>query len=327
MSIFQLFEIGKSAIFASKTALGITSNNIANVNTEGYCRQDAIMQIANPVEMNGDYIGRGVGDVEIRRYYDLFIHRQIITQSNHYGRSYSLDRGLSYVEQIFNEVQDLGLLNSLQSYFNTWQEVADNPEDTAQRTVLLRSARSFINVTKQTESDIMSTLKFMNDEIGSVVDHINILTSNIAKANERIAEIEAGSSTEKAATFRDERGRLMTELSEYMDYDWTESDDGAITVIGGRRTLVSGIESYQLATSLGGDGDRTITSRGSDITSLFREGKLAGYIEARDFIRNSALYDLRKLAAAIIKETNVLHNSGYGLDSSTGNDFFKALTL
>lgn len=327
MSLFTLFEIGKSAIFASKTALGITSNNIANVNTPGYNRQVAIMQIANPVEINGDYLGRGVGDVDLRRYYDLFLHRQIITQNNHYGKSYSLDRGLNYVEEIFNEVQDLGLMNTMQEYLNTWQEVADNPEDTAQRTVLLRKAQSFVNIAKQMEADVMSTLKFVNDEIEAVVDHVNILTGNIAKANERITEIEAGSGTEKAATFRDERERLMSELAEYMDYDWIETGDGSITIIGGRRTLVTGIDSYDLGTSITGDGDRVITSEGQDITSLFSEGQIAGYIESRDFMRDDILFDLRKLVAGITKETNVLHYNGFGLDGSTGNDFFNPLTV
>jgi flagellar hook-associated protein 1 FlgK len=31
--------------------------------------------------------------------------------------------------------------------------------------------------------------------------------------------------------------------------------------------------------------------------------------------------------ASVVKETNLLHNSGYGLDGSTGNDYFSPLTL
>jgi flagellar hook-associated protein 1 FlgK len=327
MSLLTLFEIGKSSIFANKTALGITSNNIANANTEGYNRQAAIMRIANPVEEAGVFMGRGVADVEMKRFYDMFLHRQIMTQNNHYGKSYSLGRGLSYIEEVFNEVQDLGLMNSLEGYFAAWQEVANNPEDTAQRTVLMRKAESFINMSKQMESDVSSTLKFLNDEIESVVDHINLLTGNIAKTNDRIAELEAGSAVEKAAVFRDQREQLMTELREYMDYDSVEMDDGTITIIAGRRTLVTGIESYALSTSTDAEGDRTVTSAGIDITSFINDGRLAGYVEARNFMREDTLADLRKLVAGIVKETNVLHYDGFGLDGTTNNDFFNALTV
>ena len=62
MSLAGLFDIGRSGIFANQLALRVASNNIANVNTPGYSRQDVIMQIANPVQLSGHYLGRGVGD-------------------------------------------------------------------------------------------------------------------------------------------------------------------------------------------------------------------------------------------------------------------------
>ena len=321
-----LFDIGRSGIFANQLALRVTSNNISNVNTPGYSRQDVIMKIASPVELQGKHLGRGVGDVEIRRSFDSFIFLQVLGQSSSYGSSYSLERGLSQVEQIFNEVQDFGLSNFMEEYFNAWQEVAANPEESAQRSTLLIKAQAFINAAQQIERDLLQNVKFVNDEIGDIADQVNVITKNIATINGKIIGIEAGG-VETANVFRDEREELMKELAELVDYDWNETSDGSVTIVAGRRSIVAGIRSYDLSTSLNLEGDRDVYNGGVKATSFFQSGQLGGFISLRDDIKTNPLSSLRKLVASITKETNILHYSGYGLDGSTSNDFFDPLQL
>lgn len=188
MSLSGLFDIGKSALFASQTALNVISNNIANVNTPGYSRHEAVLSVANPVQFRGNYIGRGVGDVDVKRHYDSFIHLQIIGQNQSYGKSYALERGLSHVEQVFNEAQNLGLANPLKQYFNAWQDVSTSPDGQPQRIALLQNAKSLVHRAQQMEDSMLSTLKEINDDIGNVVNEINTINSKIATLNEKIAE-------------------------------------------------------------------------------------------------------------------------------------------
>jgi flagellar hook-associated protein 1 FlgK len=327
MSLLGLFDIGRSGVYANQKALRVASNNIANVNTPGYSRQDVIMEIANPVQLHGEFLGRGVGEVNIRRHFDSFTFLQIIGQSASYGKSFSLDRGLSHIEQIFNEVQELGLLNTMEDYFNTWQEVATNPEGVAQRSTLLMKAEAFVNVVKQMESDIKNTLKFVNDEIGDSINQINVLTQNIATLNEKIIEVEAGGA-ETAHVFRDQREQIMKELAELVDYDWYESSDGTVTIVAGRGSIVAGVESFQLSTAMNLEGDREIFKSGVNLTSFFQSGQIGGYIALRNDIKTNTLYSLRKLVASITKETNVLHyDYGYDLDGNTNNNFFSPLQV
>jgi flagellar hook-associated protein 1 FlgK len=331
MSLAGLFDIGRSGIFANQLALRVASNNIANVNTPGYSRQDVIMQIANPVQYQDDYLGRGVGDVETRRYFDNFTYYQILGQSNNYGRSYSLDRGLSHIEQVFNETQGFGLLNSMQEYFNAWQDVANNPNETAQRSALLTKAGAFVNVARQMESDIKNTLKYLNDEIGDVVKEINVLSANIAEVNGKIMEVEAGG-VAVANTFRDQREKMMKELAELVDYDWNEDKDGTVTIVAGRRSIVAGVESYDLSTAINLDGDRDIYNGGVKVTSFIQSGELGGFISVRDDIKANALLTLRKMVASIIQETNYIHaysaaNPTYDLDGNQGTNFFTSIPL
>lgn len=327
MSLLGLFDIGKSAIFANQTALNAISNNIANVNTPGYSRQDVVLETTAGVQIRGDYLGRGVQIAGIRRHYDKFIHLQIIGQNQSYGRSYSLDQGLSHVEQIFNEAKELGLSTSLQDYFNAWQGVAANPEGQPQRITLLQKAEALIQNAKQIERDVTDTLKNVNDEIGNVVDRVNTITSQIAQLNEKIVQVEAGKTDKQASYLRDQRDKLLNDLAEQIDYTWYEGDNGDVTIMVGGKSLVTPEKAYQLSTSVDIEGNRSVTFRGEDLTSLFEKGQLGGNIAVRDDIKTDTLTSLRKLIASIIKETNSLHSSGYGLDGSTNNDFFDPLQI
>ncbi len=326
MSLFALFDIGRSGINASQRGLATASNNIANVNTPGYSRQDVILRVANPIELNGDYIGRGVGDTTVRRTFDNFTYVQLLGQSSSYGNSLALEGGLNHVEQIFNEAQDKGLLNFMQQYFNSWQDVSDNASDPAPRTALMRNSEAFINAAKQIEADLVNTIEFVNDEVGDVVDQINVLTTNIATVNGNIQQVEAGGS-EVANTFRDERERMMKELAQLIDYDWNENVDGTVTVVAARRSVVAGVESFDFTTALTLDGDRDVFSSGTNITSYIDKGELGGYISLREDLQTNTLNDIRKLVASVIQETNYLHYRGTGLDDSTGNNFFSTLQV
>jgi flagellar hook-associated protein 1 FlgK len=327
LSLFGLFDIGKSAILASQTALAVTSNNIANVNTPGFSRREALFAVASPVTLGGNLLGSGVTISGIKRYYDSFIQTQLWEQYQNYGKSSALDQTLSQVEQVFNEAQNIGLATPLTDFFNAWQEVATNPEGFAERSVLLQKANALVSVAKQMESGITDTLKNMNDSIDTIVDRINAIASGIATINSKIVQIEAGSQTDSAGDLRDQRDALLNELSNLVDFNSYEDKNGSITVTVGMRNLVSGETTNNLSTITNGDGDKELYLDGINITGNIQKGQLGGFFSVRDNIRTNSLNGLQRLIASLIKETNILHRAGYGLDGTTGNDFFTPLQL
>jgi len=327
MSIFGIFDIGKSALYANQLALNVVSNNIANVNTPGYNRQGVVMVSADPVQIRGDFVGRGIGDVDVKRHYDNFIFLQIIGQKQSYGLSDAMYDALSKIEQIFNEAQDIGLANVLSDYFNAWQDVATNPEGEAQRAALLEKSNALLQTAQQMESDIVETLEGVNNEIADVVTDINNLTSQIAEMNEKIVQVEAGLSQEEASYLRDQRDQLLTELGELVDFTSYEDDNGAVTILVAGKSLVNNDRSYNLTTSVDLEGNRHVYYGSDDITDFINQGKLGGLIAVRSDISDNVLFNLRRMIASLIKETNLIHENGYGLDGSTGNNFFGNLQI
>ena len=75
--ISSLFEIAKSALATSQTALTVTGHNVSNVNTPGYSRQAAVLSERPPVSSRPGMMGTGVYAMSIRRYVDQFINRQV----------------------------------------------------------------------------------------------------------------------------------------------------------------------------------------------------------------------------------------------------------
>ena len=327
MSIIGLFDIGKSALFASQAGLSVTSNNIANVNTPGYSRQELVLEIATPATTRSGFMGRGVTTAGIRRSYDRFIQSQLIGQQQSQGRSAAMDGTWGQVEQVFNEAQGFGLSAPLTDYFNAWQEVANDPEGQTPRTMLLQKAGALVSAAQGMERSVRNTLKSANDGIADAVTQVNGLAKDIASLNDRITQVESGANSEKANELRDQRDNLMSELSKLIEFSSYEDANGSVTITAGMRNLVSGARTNTLSTTVNSAGNRELSLDNINITGAIRNGQIGGYIAARADVESSALTGLRKIIASVTQQVNALHQGGFGLDASTGNDFFNPLQL
>jgi len=328
MSIIGLFNIGKSALSASQTALSVVNNNIANVNTPGYARQDVTLQISNPVQgVGGHLTGAGVTTAGIRRSYDRFIEAQLTQQYQFLGRSTSLEKTLGNVEQVFNDATGAGLQKNLTEFFNAWQTLATTPEGQAERTVLLQKAQSLVTNAKRMESSLVTVLKQTNGNISDMAGTVNSMATNISVLNKKIVQLEAGQSSEQANDLRSQRDNLVNQLADLADISSFENRDGSLTVTLGMRNLVSGDRATPLIARTDANGDTQLSLDNINITGNIETGQLGGLIAARQEITDNSIFGLRKLVASLTKEINLQHQAGYGLDGVRGRDFFSPLQL
>jgi len=327
MSLLNIMNIGKSALFANQAALNVTGHNISNVSTPGYTRQAVILEVATPAANSAGYLGRGVTIAGVQRSYARFIEGQLLGQEQSLGKSTAMDEVLSQVEQVFNDSAGLGLSKSLQAFFDSWESLASDADDTAQRTVLLSDARSLVSTAKQMETDLLETIGQINNEIADLADQVNTIARKISSLNEEIAKVEGGETNAKANDLRDTRGSLLTELGKLVEFSTVEDRDGSVTVMVGMRNLVDGTRVNEMTTTADGQGNLGVSIEGMDITSRIDKGRLSGLIDSRTAVGSGPLLQLRKLAAALTVEINAIHSPGYGLDGVNGRDFFPGLTL
>ncbi len=322
MSLSGLFEIGKSALIASQTGLAVTSNNIANVNTPGYSKESVTLEISSPFTSSAGPIGNGVTATSIARSYDSFTEAQLLNEQQNQSKSASMDQTWGQVEQVLNESQGIGLSGPLSDFFNAWNDVATTPDSPAARTVLLQKANTLVRSASTIESSIVDTVNNANTTITSDTKQINQLASDIASLNGQIVKSEAGTSGGSANDLRDQRDAKLTALGKLVDFSSYEDQNGSLTVVVGMRNLVSGVQTNQMTTAMDTNGNTTVRLDNIDITSNIQGGDIGGLIQSRNDIQTKTLASLRLLVASVAQQVNSLHTQGFGLDGSTGNNFF-----
>lgn len=331
--INTLFEIGKSALLASQKTISVIGQNVANVNTAGYSKQEAVLSEARALDGSPGQVGTGVQVSEIRRATDTLIEAQLNLSHQKLGRLAAYRSALFRLQGLYGDSEDQGIGAALNDVFSALQDVATNPADVTARNVLLSKAATLTGQLNQTATTLGEQRKSLNTQIGQTVTEINSLADQIADLNVKINE--ATIRGQNANDLRDQRGRLLNELGDKIAFSSLEDSTGQVAVFVGRgQVLVEQGTTHDLSTAIRGDngGFSDIhyaigSGTTQDITSFISNGKLKGLLDARDTDIPDQLAALDRLTAAIVTEVNQQHRQGYGLDGSTGNDFFSALSV
>ncbi|HEV7662891.1 MAG TPA: flagellar basal body protein, partial [Chloroflexota bacterium] len=143
-SPFFGIEIGMRALRTQQTLVDIANQNIANSNTPGYSRQGAVLSQTTPYptpvfRQSGQpgQLGTGVQVTEISRARDSFTDYQYRNQIGAQGRWDAQKDALSQIEAVVNEPSPSGLSSTMTKYFQSWQDVANNPSDVSIRANML----------------------------------------------------------------------------------------------------------------------------------------------------------------------------------------------
>jgi flagellar hook-associated protein 1 len=324
-AIYSVMSLAGKALLTHQKAINVTANNIANVNTPGYSRQKLILATSTPSLSNIGLMGTGVEAVGIERIYDRFLGLQINTETESLGRWQAQKDVLDEVEIIFDESVDFGLSQSLNDFWNAWQDLTNNPSGYNERLVLQAKSEVLANTFQRIYSDLQSAQRGIDARIEGTIEEINRLSREIADLNQKIMETEAGGY--RANDYRDKRDAALKELAQRIDISTFEDASGRVAVsVADGRTLVEGNSFRSLATA-DNDGHKNIqwvADDGTfvDITASITGGRLKGWIDGRDVSIADYLSQLDMLAQGIADAVNSLHQGGYGLDGSTGNDFF-----
>ncbi|MBL4851992.1 MAG: hypothetical protein JKY90_06900 [Gammaproteobacteria bacterium] len=136
-----LLDIGASALNANRQALATTSNNIANVNTEGFSRQRVGFSERPSDDTGLIRIGNGVTVDSVSRIYDAFSVNQVRINNASFSSFDTLNNFSAQLDNILAD-SNAGLSPAISGFFDSLQELATDPGSTATRQVLLSEAES-----------------------------------------------------------------------------------------------------------------------------------------------------------------------------------------
>jgi flagellar hook-associated protein 1 FlgK len=300
------------------TAINVANSNITNADSEGYTRQEAVIQAT----------GTGTSDVSsIRRVYDSFLAAQITDAKQELGKWTAEQECLSGIEEIFTSDDSTGLDAVMTEFWNSWEDLVSDPSSSTVRSTLAAAALSLTDTLNQMSESLSSMQESIDDEIAATADTANRYLGEIADLNKRLAT--AGSSDETVNTLKDEIDSLVSSLSSLIDISTYTNSQGQVCVqTTDGHTLVEGGTAWTLSTAANSSTgllDVTLSNGGGTsevITDDISGGELAGYIEVRDELIPGYQSSLDDLASAIITAVNTLHEAGYDLNGDAGVAFF-----
>lgn len=323
-----------SALLSFQRALATTGHNIANVNTDGFSRQRVDLSTQTPNSSGAGFIGNGVQVDTIQRSYDDFLERELRTSIGARDSSRTYAEFASVVDNLLADPNS-GLSPSLQNFFDSIQQVADDPTAIPARELMLSEAQSLVSSFHHIDGELDGLRDRIGIEFRNQVAEINDLADSIASLNEDIALAFGSGTGQPPNDLLDQRDQLVLKLSEKIGVTTLEQSDHTLNVyIGNGQPLVVGqkagslsvernsLDSRQLdiGFSFGGSGSGT-----SLITDKISGGSLGGIIGFRNEVLDPAQNRLGQIAVSLAETFNAQHRLGQDLDGTPGtslSDFF-----
>jgi len=324
--LFGIINLGLSALTAHRTAVDVTSHNLANANTPGYSRQEALLATNPPLPpagtaaaIVGGQTGTGVHVQAVRRAQEAFLALQSRTFRSELGRWSAAAPPLKEVESVLSPAPGTDLSALLDRFWDAWDTVANAPEDLGLRETLLGTAATLVDSFREA-SQRLQTIRLTTDVgITSRINEVNTLARQVAELNRQIqVALAEGRSPNDLLDSREIALDRLAELCGAMPF---LSEGGHLIIYLDGRPLVQGSAAFSLSVTTGSQGVQITTSYDGQPVRV-SNGEIGGLLQARDAAIPAYLQRLDAVASALVSQVNALHEAGYGLDGNTGVSFF-----
>ena len=248
----SILDMGRWAMFASQVQLQVTGENISNVNTEGYSRRSVTLEEAAYIDYQPGQLGTGVRATEVVRHFDSLVEELYLGQASLKDKWGNLFEQLQSVESLLNESSGYGVSTTLSQYFNSWNEVAQYPDDFGSRQAVVNDAATLVSTLTQVANDMALMQQRVNATVLSQVADANALMEDIATLNNEI-QIHHVEGENNANALFDERARKVRELGKLIDITTIDNGSGDFTIMTtAGQNLVDGDNFFALEFSAAG---------------------------------------------------------------------------
>ncbi|MFI8644965.1 flagellar hook-associated protein FlgK [Pseudomonas iridis] len=321
----SLLNIGMSGLSASQSSLATTGNNIANVDTAGYSRQQTVQGTKSSQQYGSVFIGTGTTLADVRRVYNSYLESQLHTATSLNSESASFLAQAKPLDGTLSDV-NTGLTGVLQKFFTSMQGVSTSATDDTSRQSVLTGAQAltgrFNSIAKQL-SDQNTTI---NGSLSDMTAQVNKLANSIAALNQKIGEIStSGGAPNDLLDSRNEAVRQLSELTGAQVVERGTSFDvyvgsGQPLVIGNTTNSLSTVPSKDDPTRMGIQMDRGSST--IDITSVINGGEIGGLLTYRKEVLDPSLNELGRVALVIADQINSQQAQGIDKNGDFGAAIF-----
>ncbi len=340
LGLFGSLSVASRSMQVQQQGIEVAGHNMANVNNPAYSRQRLAIQAASPVATPNGLVGAGSESSRILQVRNLLLDARITTESSVSGSLESQRQALQYAQANLGQQIDRqasgpegaaaaagigsqhGIGESLSAFFDSLQKVSVQTSDPADRGLVLTRAQQLAERFRQTDSRLAELNQSLNQVVDESVAQVNNMLEDIARLNAQIGEAEVHGDG-AANDIRDSRQSKLEELAKLVKFDAVSGPLGAVNIMIGGVIMVDSVVVRDRLEGYSDPAGHTLVRASAGNTPLnITGGRLHGAIESRDGPVQKLRDDLSLVAATLISEVNRIHQSGYGLDGSTGLDLF-----
>ena len=326
----DFLSIGASAVNVYRQAIATTSNNIANVNTEGYSKQAVNVSESYPTQIASYFIGTGSTVNNIQRSYDEFVERSLRDSASDLQATTPF---IEYTERIVDIMgsETANLTNAIEAFFNASRSLSVDPGSIPLRNEVVSSGQALASRfnTLSTQIDAVGTES--RDRLGAALEEVNNLAGQLLSINKQL-----GRNSEKSKQppqLMDQRDLILRKLSGLSTIGVTESSNGQVSVnFGGAGrgfeiVTSSGVREIAMVSDSAdptGDVQLVIDPRGiKQPLPLLSGGEVGGLLTFRNEVAKVARDGLDHIAVQFANKVNEVHRQGFDLNGDFGQDFFR----
>ncbi len=339
---YNSLEIGKKALIAQRLGLDVTSNNIANVNTPGFSRRDAVMSESGPHLDTGNFVGTGAMVEKMRTFREEFFDREVRTSVSTKSTYESDEQILQRIQAVLSEPSENGIGEMLGEFFNMMEELSLKPESIGIRESVLAQGQTIVDRFHSVAGQLTDAREEVKNSAQQNVKEINGLLRDISKLNGAVLKSKGKAGT-SAQTYVDQREKKLEDLSEMLKITVTSNEDGSLNVFTSGINLVTGpvANTLELTENINsaagerrtaltkidsnGNAIASFTPKEAEMGSLFKHFNVT--LDDKDSSGGFSVFKkVNQLANAFAKKINGLTQTGFGLDDTDavppGRNFF-----
>ncbi|EPJ80429.1 flagellar hook-associated protein FlgK [Pseudomonas sp. CFII68] len=314
-----------SGLSASQTALVTTGNNIANVDTAGYSRQQTVQTTKASNQYGNVFIGSGTTLADVRRVYNAFLEAQLKTTTSLNSDAAAYQGQITPLDSLLSD-SGTGLNGALTKFFASVQNVNAKPGDDASRQLLLSDAQALSNRFNSVANQLTEQSQNINGNLSNMVDQVNNLAATVAQLNKKIAEVSnAGGAPNDLL---DARSETIRQLSTFTGTQVVESGSSLDIYLGSGQPLVMGniVNTLQAVPDKNDPGRIGIQlnsgSSSMDLTSVLTGGEIGGLMRYRSTVLDPAMNELGRVALVVADQMNSVQASGIDMNGAFGSNLF-----
>jgi flagellar hook-associated protein 1 len=293
-------------------------NNITNANTPGYARQDLPMEAMPFDPANGIPGGVAAGPLQNSR--SDYLEQSVRNQQQQLGFAQQRVQDLGQVTPLFDLTAGSGLPSALNSFFNSFSQLAVNPNDAATRQSVIAQASQIAQAFNQNATGLQQASGNVDSQTRANVSQINQLAGQIASLNAQFAST-SGAATD--AGLDAQMHAALENLSQVANFTVIRTNDGGYNVyLGGQTPLVLAQSQYAIQADFSSPQTVLRDAQGNDVTSQITQGSLGALLQEKNTLLPGYMTQLNTLAQSFADQVNQGQANGVDQSGVPGANLF-----